>query len=712
MSALWVIYLFILQAFDPFNLSRTQRERYNARKEFLIANRGNIYDANEELLVTTMKYYQIDLDVKVLRDRANRENIEVTHYYDLIANIIADHTTLDRNNLYQRLLNNQRNTLFISENIDETQITRIKEDFARHRLNNLVINFSSSRRVYTKGNLAARLLGLTHGLTDTSKSYNRFTFRLEGLSGIEKAFDRDLFGTYGWREAFFTGEVQERKIPIANPKTKPVRHGSSIYLTIDSRIQEILENNLRKGLSQYGAKNAIGVIMNPHNGDVIAMAGVSSQDRHRHDNQIRSLPNMPTQFLFEPGSTIKPFVSLLALERNLVRENEMIDCRPMHINYSSHRRTISDTRNLGTISLKDIIAFSSNVGIAKIADRIGTRDLYRHYLNLGFGTATSIDLDYESSGIFRKLSDWTQYTLHSVSFGQEMSVTALQLANAFCALANGGTIYKPNIIKKKVDENGRVYFTSDRKAVKNVSNRKAIALNNTFLLEAVERGTGGNTRFQNIKVAGKTGTSEKVVNGSYSKTAFTASFAGFFPYEKPKYVMVIVYDEPAFNFRFGSVSAASTFRNVVEEMITLPDCTIIPDMKLYAQNIITMPRLTGLKIDAAKKILNTQNIKFKIYNESPDGYILHQFPQPGTRFGSNNQISLYAHKERNQRNQAPELQDDIMPNLVGMSIRQAINVTKALKVNLRIEGSGHVVSQTIRPGEKLKLQQTCLIVAR
>ena len=707
MVVLWIIYLFILQMFDPFDLKTAQKRRYDAHKEFTVAQRGNIYDHRGTLLVSSLNLHQIDIDLNRLRAIARRNDKPVSHYFDIVAEVISENSHLNKSDVYRRMANARGSTVVISERINEDQLFRIREGLREQRLHVMVSAFNSTRRVYTRGPLAARLLGVTRGVTDERNRFNRYTFRLEGLNGIERAFDRDLSGDYGWRKILF--DARQRIIPVPNNTVKPALQGSDIYLTIDADIQEILENNLRRGLTQFRAKNAIGLIMNPNNGNIVAMAGISENDRRVNENQLRSLQNMPIQFLFEPGSTIKPFVSLLALERNLVRDTDIIDCRP----WQTRGRRIRDTSDLGRITFREVITLSSNVGVARVADKIGANDLYRHYLNLGFGTFTGVDLPEESSGLFRKVSDWSNFTLHSISFGQEMSVTALQLANAFSALANGGYLLRPNIIDRKVDSNGRVYYQAQRRVMNTVSNDKnAVALNNNILVDAVESGTGAGTRFRNVRVAGKTGTSEKAVGGRYSRTQFTSSFAGFFPYENPQYVMVIIYDEPEFRFRFGSVSAVPTFRSVVEEMLTLPDCRIIPDLRMANQELITMPNLIGMRITEARRVLTGANINFQVFNESRDAYVVHQLPLPGVQFGSRNKISIYCGTERRINNQQTEFNEFVMPNLVGMSLRQAINVSKILRLNLSISGSGHVVSQSIPEGARITLQQVCVVVAR
>jgi len=699
------IYLFILQTFDPFNLDHRKLERYDEHKEFIMANRGSILDCNGTILVNTKQYYQVDIDVNKLNNMAKKNKISVTEYYKQISEIFSMNTTLTTKEVYDKLLNTKSNTIVISYNIDQNQLKKTSDQMRNAGFNVLIPVFNSSKRVYAKGTMAARLLGLTKGRTDNTSFHTQYSYKLEGQNGIEKSYDADLIGDYGWRK--MKKDARQYKIPIPNMDTKPVIHGSSIYLTINSEIQEILENNLTKGLNQYKAKNAIGVIMNPNNGDIIAMAGINENDNKISDNQLRGLSNMPTQFLFEPGSTLKPFVSLLAIEKDLVKETDMFDCRTWKL----PKRTIRDSHELGTISFRDIIVHSSNVGISKIADIIGNENLYQHYTNLGFGSSTNVNLIDEYSGRFSKLSDWSQFTLHSISFGQEISMTPLQLANAYCVLANGGELLKPNIIKKKKDINGKYFDIANKRVIRAISSKNAIQLNNGFLYDVVERGTGMNTRFENIKIAGKTGTSEKAVDGKYSTTKYIASFAGFFPYENPAYVMVIIFDEPDYRYRFGSSSAVPTFKNVLEEMLTLPDCSIISEMKTNNHKVIIMPQLTGFKTEDAKKILKNKNIDYQIFNEDNGVYVVKQYPQAGVHFTDKNIVSLYCSNNEDEVEITNMVDKMTMPNLVGLSLRQAIHLSKILKINLIIKGNGHIVSQSVKAGENLNYQQKCVVVA-
>jgi len=709
-SIIWTGYLFVLQIFNPIDITETERIRYDEHKEFILANRGNIYDQKGLLLVSSMQYYQLDIDLFGVRQAANDHHQSAEDYLLLVAQIIGENTDLTSKEVYNKLTKTKTRSVLISEKIDYQQLFKIRNRMEEENINACVFTYSSTKRIFTKGLLAARLIGLTKGKIDSQNAYTRNTFRLEGINGIEKTFEKDLEGDYGWRRIFY--DAKRRKIANPNSIFKPVIHGSSIYLTIDSEIQEILEKNLQAGLVKYKAENGIGVIMDPMTGNIIAMAGVNENDIHCSENQVRGFQNMPVKFKFEPGSTIKPLVSLLAIEKNIHQENDLLDCRPMIVQYKNAQRRIRDAHDFQTLSFKNVIVQSSNVGIAKIAQEIGEQDLYRQYINFGIGTTTGIDLIDESSGQFAKRSDWSDYTLHSISFGQEMQITAIQLTNIYAAFANGGQLLKPNIIEKKVDAQGKVYYKAEKKVIKKLSNPESIALNNSFLLDVVESGTGKNTKFNSIKIAGKTGTAEKAVAGKLSKTSYIASFAGFFPFEKPEYVMVIIYDAPDYMYRFGSMSAAPTFRNIVEEILTMPDCKIITEYKMKDIDYTITPQLIGLNIQDANRILDEKGIRYSNYHDKANSFVLHQIPQPGVKISLNTQVSLYCGDLLDIERTRIVTNESIMPNLVGLSIREAIHIAKMHKLNLSIVGNGHVASQSIEEGKKIGYQQECLVVAR
>lgn len=704
-ALLWAIYLFIVQILDPFHLSYSRRVRYNPSKEITIPIRGNIYDRNGEMFASTIKFYQIDIDRNkvFIECKKKKKNPEVV--FELISQIISENSEESKEKILDKLLNKKSNTVLLSNTIKESELIKITEALEKENLSVLIPSFKSMQRIYSKGKLAARLLGLVREIQDESNAKNRSIYRMEGENGIEATFNDYLKGEYGWKETLY--DANKSIVSYPNLKEKPAKDGHSISLTIDSEIQQILEDNLAEGIKKYNALNAIGVIMDPNTGEIIAMSGLSRNDNASHEQIIRAGMNLPVTFRFEPGSTLKPFVSLLALDKGLFRSNDYINCNRMVIG----KRTIKDSHELGTITFEDVIVKSSNVGIAKVAERIGSVDLYNRLIALGFGHKTGANIFGESAGSLKKYTDWSGYTLHSLSFGQEISVNALQLTNAYCTIANGGEVLKPYILKKVVDSNDKEIYRGEKKVIKKISNQKNINIEKEYLKNVVERGTATTIRLDYVSIGGKTGTAEKKSEGSsgYGKYTYSSVFTGFYPVENPQYVMTIIFDEPDYAYHFGSMSAVPTFKKITEQIIALPTCKIIPNMKQGKQVMVQMPNIMGLSIKDAQYKLRKSNIKYQLIENDPQGIVINQFPKGDVAFDQKNEAIVVIDKKSNFVE--TKIDPHQMPNLIGLTVRKAISISKNLKIDLEIKGNGVITSQSIQPGEKIKFLQKCKVTA-
>ena len=424
---LWVIHLFAVQVLDVHDMSGRTRLRYNPSNEILIPYRGKIYDCNGNLLVSSVKNYQVEVHRPTIEQWCKHNDMEVAAYYDSLATIFAENSDLTKRYVLDKL--NRKTTsasVMLSNKIRESQLVLINNIIQDKRYPRLISSFSSMKRTYAQGDLAARLLGIVR---EESLNSGNSIYTLKGVCGIEYALNNYLQGEPGWRKVIYDGN--QREIPDPEMKEKKARDGYDVELTIDTEYQEILETSLHSAIDEYGAKNVMGVIMNPDNGQILALSGISQFDKHKQTAAIRALPNMPVSFLFEPGSTMKAFTSLLAIEKNLFKGSDMIDCRK----YKLERRTISDAHEFKNLSFRDVLVNSSNVGIAKVAEKVGEKRLYKRLTELGFGLKTGLEVTGENAGIFRKLKDWNGFSLHSISFGQEIAVTAVQLASAYTALA-------------------------------------------------------------------------------------------------------------------------------------------------------------------------------------------------------------------------------------------------------------------------------------
>jgi cell division protein FtsI/penicillin-binding protein 2 len=708
-ALLWSAYLFSIQILDPFNFAHLRRVRYIPRKEILIPQRGEIYDSQGNLLASSISFYQLDIDRSAVNTWAERNDIEQKEAFSRIAEVISGNSSLSKASVLKRLNMGKKNSsIQISNRISEAELDKIIQDFNQQNLPGLIHNFSSMRRIYSKGILAARLIG---AVSEESNGYDPVTdskslYKLSGICGLEATYDKVLSGDYGWREVVLDANGNRMPYPDLHEK-KPV-NGTNLYLTIDAGIQEIVENALYDGVEKFGAANAGAVVMDPKTGRVLALAGVSPKDTTDDPNIVRTKSNIPASFMFEPGSTLKPLSMLPALEHKLVKPNEKIECG----RYQIGRRVISDTHDYGPLTPRGIIAKSSNVGVAKLAERIGKTKLYEEFIAFGFGQKSALNLFGESSGLFAKLENWDGYSLHSLSFGQSISVTSIQLAAAYSAMANGGKMMKPHIIDSHRDEAGNIIESFEPSVLRQVSSEAACDTMLSYIQEVVDDGTATHIKMDYISVGGKTGTAEKNVEGTrgYSSGKYNAVFAGMFPMEDPQMVVVVFYDEPDHYYRFGSMSAAPTFKKIVENILFMPECDILPYNERLLQTSLKMPDLIGMNIHNVEQSLSRYGFLYKIEGPDSASVVVDQFPKAGISVDKNHPITLKLGKST-QTNPELAIGKGTMPNLVGMTLRKAVQAASDNGVAIRILGSGVVRKQSILPGSKISGGSVCLLEA-
>lgn len=707
-TLVWVVYLFSLQIFDPFNLAHDRLIRYTPTKEILHPTRGSIYDANGDLLVSSISYYQVDIDRNAVKNWADQEGIGLNEAYARISKAIGENCGVSPRDVMRRLtMNGRLNSIQITNRVREMELERIIQAFTEQDLPGLTHDFYSMHRIYSRGILASRLLGSVRAASTgyDPETGNKSLYKLDGICGAEATYDDLLCGEYGWREVVY--DARRRRVPYPNLHEKPSRDGYNLHLTIDSNIQTIVEDALYEGLEKYGAKNAGAVAMDPQTGRIIAMAGVSRDDHAIDPGLVRVRSNIPVSFMFEPGSTMKPFTMLAALEKKVVRPDERIECGK----YQIGRRIIRDTHEHPWLTPRGIIAQSSNVGVARIAERVGPKSLYEKLISLGFGQKTGLNFYGESSGIFAKLENWDDYTLHSLSFGQAISVTALQQATAFCAIANGGKLVKPYILETVTDASGNVVQRYEPEILRQISSQAVMDTIRDYMWEVVDTGTARHIKMDYIKVAGKTGTAQKALeNGrGYSEDKYSAVFAGMFPADSPKMVMVIFYDEPKGIYHFGSQSAAPTFRKIVEDILFMPNSNIIAFDERLMQSSIKMPDLRGKHINQAENILNQYGFSYNIVGADSSWVVVDQFPKPGLSVDPGHLITLRVGKDAAKKD-AVTVQGE-MPDLTGLTLRKAMQVAARENIALKIKGSGIVRRQSVQPGSRVTRNTKCVIEA-
>ena len=418
-----------------------------------------------------------------------------------------------------------------------------------------------SKRFYPNKFLAGSVLGFT-GMDN------------EGLEGLEFTYDKTLRGVSGWvlaekdamgRTVFPGGPGFQYKLP---------KSGNDIILTIDEVIQHIAEKELDATLLRTRAKGGVCIVMNPRTGEVLALSVRASA----HDRQAFN-PNEPQRYkptewrnravtdAYEPGSIFKPVLVAAALEERVVHPLERVDCSAGEIHLAD--RVISDAHRNGVLTFTDVIAESSNVGTIKVALRLGKERFSKYITAFGFGNKTGVDIPGEIPGMLKDYRLWSGVSIGSIAIGQEIGVTPMQMAAAYCALANGGTLMKPFLVSQIVGRDGGQGETFQPQPVRRVMSEETCAKVNKILQRVVETGTGQKARPAGYTAAGKTGTAQKIdqKTGLYSKKDYMSSFVGFVPATSPKLVILVMIDTPEGNIYGGSV-AAPVFKAVAEQSLT------------------------------------------------------------------------------------------------------------------------------------------------
>jgi cell division protein FtsI/penicillin-binding protein 2 len=705
---IWSAYLFCIQLIDPLNLEHYRQVRYKSEKEILVPTRGSILDGNGTLFVSSVIYYQADIDRKQVSLWAKKSRKSLENTYKLISQAFAKYTTITEKEVYDKLTKNQNlSAVQIYNKIKESELECLIQHFKSNNLPGFTYSFNSMKRIYSRGINAARLLG---SVDETNSEYNpeepmNSMYQLKGSNGLEATYNAELAGQTGWREVMF--DANKNRVPYPGLHDRKQINGLNMWLTIDSSIQDVVEEALAEGLQKYGAKNAAAVVMDVNSGKIYAMAGVSADDYSEDPGFVRVKSNIPVSFLFEPGSTMKPFTMMTALDNNLIKPRELFSSGSRKVG----ARIISDTHHYGAINARDIIAYSSNVGISLIGDRVGSRRLYDKLLSLGYGQKTNLNLFGESSGVLHKLENWDGYSLHSITFGYAISVTAMQLAAAYSVAANGGNYVKPYIVESFRDETGKVVKAFEPKTIRRVVSQAAADTLKSYLQSVVEKGTAKHIKLNYITMAGKTGTAQKKIEGQagYATGKYTGNFVGFFPVDKPEMVIVVVYDEPEYSMRFGGLCAAPTFRKIVEGILFLPSCKILPKNKQMLQQSALTPNLTGMTVFTAERLLKQNGLIYNIEYHDSSSVIIDQYPKPDVSLDRSHAILLVTGKPN--QNEETYVRTGIMPDLTGLTLRKALQLSSQNKIKLKINGMGTVQRQSIIAGTKIIPGCTCIVDA-
>jgi cell division protein FtsI (penicillin-binding protein 3) len=462
------------------------------------------------------------------------------------ASALARALNLEKRSLLTKLSSGKR-FVWIKRHADPAEVSPVRE------LDLDGIDFvTESRRFYPLKSLAAQVIGFC-GMDG------------RGLEGLEFYFDSFLKGRESSRTVLSDALGRGFSAKDPSPEEKP---GYDLILTVDKNIQYIVEQALSEGVSASRAKSGIAVVIAPRTGEILAVAHVPRFNPNAFGQYEPWLwRNRAITDSFEPGSTFKILLGAAALESGLCKPRSQFYCEKGA--YRIGKNVVHDTRPYAALSLQDILKYSSNIGAAKVGEKVGPAYLYRKLREFGLGDRLGVDCPGETRGSLLPVGSWTEIDAVTICFGQGISVSALQLAGAVSTIANDGILMKPYLVQGITDGQGRVTKTFQPTALRQVvSSENAWRLTRMMERSVEKGGTGVRAALRGYRVAGKTGTAQKAdpAAGGYAEDKYIASFVGFVPAEDPEIVVLVAVDEPHEN-HYGGVVAAPVFRRIIRETL-------------------------------------------------------------------------------------------------------------------------------------------------
>ena len=615
-----IIVLFIIIMLKVFYIQVISYKKLNkyakalwSRNLPLEANRGYIYDRNGIVLagnITTTSLVLIPNQIKDKEDTAKKlSNILKSDYNDMLSHVTKK-TSIERVHPEGRRLSND-----VADRINELKLSG-------------VYLVKESKRNYPYDTLLSHTLGFV-GIDN------------QGLSGLELTYNEFLTGEYGAIKYF--SDAKGSKLNLSQVYEQP-QSGMNITLTINYKIQEALERELDNALKMYSPEGAWGIVMNPNTGEILAISSRPnfSPSNYKEYSIEEINRNLPIWMTYEPGSTFKIITLSAALNEKL------IDLDNDHYHDTGSVKVGGATIHCwkhgghGSQTYLEVVENSCNTGFVSIGFKLGKEKLFKYINDFGFGTKTGIELSGEENGIIFNPSKIGDLETATTAFGQGVSVTALQQITAVSAAVNGGTLYKPYIVKSINDpETNQVVVNNKPIKIRQVISREASDKVKYALESVVARGTGHNAYIVDQRVGGKTGTAQKVKDGLYMQGNYITSFIGILPANNPEVVIYIAVDNAKGVTQYGGTVAAPIAREVMKSIIDILDIStdsngIEKEYVYLDKKYVNVPNVVGMDIKEAKKVLKGFNIK-----EEGKGIITYQSPEANTKIEEGGTVRVY-----------------------------------------------------------------------
>ena len=675
-----------------------KREEYSNKAEEqwtsevkIDARRGSILDRNGVELAVSANVYRVDFDLNSIRAYLKKENVTREN----IAPKIAESLGLEESAVLKKL-----NTKLPSgaDAGAATLIRRIeKEPADKVKELNIpgVIVSPDTKRYYSFGNFLAHTIGGTN-------------IDGQGLTGIELEYNDILSGIPGLRISEL--DKYNDALPYTISEfTLPV-NGMDLTLTIDSNIQAFAEKVAEKGYIENEAKQVSIIVMNPNNGEILAMVNkpdfdpnnpFEGADEYEGQNLSDKVQKMWRNHLvndtFEPGSIFKVVTMIANLEEGLVEESDTFTCGGS-LRVGPHTIKCWKRSGHGTQTLPEILQNSCNVGFMELGKKLGREKLNEYIAKMGFGKVSGVDLPGEAKGITKKTEDINEADLATISFGQTNTVNAIQYMTAFNSIVNGGSLIQPHIMKEVtyLDNNGvRQIYESFTPEVKEILSEEKTAILRDYLERTVTIGGSSKSYVEGYHVAAKTGTAQKVNpnGGGYEAGKYISSLAGFAPADDPQISIFISIDEPGTAVYYAGQIVAPLANILFTDIFNYLSSDIAKDDAESIVKEVIIPEIRGLSVKEAKAALEELNIGYNIIGEGD--IVITVKPYPGYIVKENSTISIdIGYLETYNKNV-------IMPDLVGYSLESAIEILNNLGITYTVEGEGAIVYQSIPSGEMI-----------
>ena len=548
-------------------------------------------------------------------------------------------------------------------------------------------------RIFLQGKLASQIVG-------------KVGYDGMGSMGMERIFDLRLRGNEGFRVGI--QDARKKEIYGRSENVAEAKPGKNLVLTIDRNMQELVEKALKDGVNEFSAASASAVVVDPYTGEILAMASYPTFDPNSKKQGVgRMAKNDIVAMSYEPGSTFKVITAAAALENDVIPEDTVFENEGKCWSWNPKSDRICDTHVYGDMDMAEAMVQSSNIVYAKVADKVGAEKLYRMARNFGFGMKTSENFYGEESGRLYMPYELTKddRTLKTMGFGHAVSVTPIQMVMAYSAVANGGNLMEPMIVKEWRDADGNLVEKKSPVTVRRVISEKTAASIRKMLNRVVNSGTAkrvASKKIPDVIFGGKTGTAEKYnqETGKYDREHQVASFIGLAPVEDVRYVCMVLVDDPNADKLYGHTGGATAgpiFRRIMESIYYHPDLSPASHaLELVRPNSPCKGDYVGMKADAASAIAKSRNCPVSFEGEGSRVV--------SVRRDKADSLSLVL--------KLGDIDASTMPNLKGLSLKDALEIAGNIRMNVEYTGMGRVVSQTPKVGETLRKGQICKLTLK